>query len=103
VHGLLPVIISSLFSLLAYQNVRRVVRHQIPIVRRRLDLQLTAMILLRVALLVLTTLPFVSFQIYQINDPVNQNNSLATAIVQLIRIIILTIYNTNYAVFEFHF
>ena len=103
VLGLLPVSISSLFSLLAYHNVRHIVRRQMAIVRRRLDRQLTAMILVRVALLVLTTLPFVSFKIYQINDPINQNDSLATAIDQLIRILILTIYNTNYAVFEFHF
>ena len=46
--GVLPVTIASSFSLLSYQNVRRIVRRQIPIVRRRLDQQLTAMILARV-------------------------------------------------------
>ncbi|CAF4039932.1 unnamed protein product, partial [Adineta steineri] len=43
--GLLPIAILLLFSLLAFHNVRRIVRRQIPIVRRRLDQQLTAMVL----------------------------------------------------------
>lgn len=65
--GLLPLFIASLFSLLAFSNVRRIVRRQIPLIRRRLDRQLTAMILLRVILLVGTTLPFLCIRIYQMN------------------------------------
>jgi hypothetical protein len=102
--GLLPIIISSLFSLLAYQNVRRIVRLQMAIVRRRLDRQLTAMILVRVALFVVTTLPFVVIRIYQINNPIYQhNNTLSIAIGQLITIITNTFYSINYTVFDFDF
>jgi hypothetical protein len=45
VNGLIPVLISSLFGILAYRNVRHLVRRQIPVQRRRLDRQLTEMIL----------------------------------------------------------
>ena len=37
--GILPIFIASLFSFFAYQNVRRIVRRQIAIIRRRLDRQ----------------------------------------------------------------
>ena len=47
-EGLLPIVIASFFSLLAFRNVRRIVRRQLPIVRRRLDRQMTAMVLIRV-------------------------------------------------------
>ena len=52
-NGLLPIFVSSLFSLLAYRNVRRIVRRQIPMDRRRLDQQLTAMIFMRVIFFIL--------------------------------------------------
>ncbi|CAF1248066.1 unnamed protein product [Rotaria sordida] len=95
--SILPIVISSLFSLLAYQNVRRIVRRQVAIIRRRLDRQLTAMILVRVILLVITVLPFVSLRVYQINNPMNQNDTFAVTVDQLIRIVITTVYNTNYS------
>jgi hypothetical protein len=99
VIGILPIVVSTLFSLLAYQNVRRIIRRQIPIVRRRLDHQLTAMILVRVALFVITTSPYVCLQIYQMNSSVNQNNN--NLIEQLIKTVLTAIFNINYAVFDF--
>ncbi|CAF5084844.1 unnamed protein product, partial [Rotaria sp. Silwood1] len=44
---------------LAYQNVRRIVRRHMSINRRKLDQQLSAMILIRVGFLVVMTLPYV--------------------------------------------
>jgi hypothetical protein len=35
--GLLPIVVSSIMSLLAFRNVRRIIRRQVPINRRRLD------------------------------------------------------------------
>ncbi|CAF3542040.1 unnamed protein product [Rotaria sp. Silwood1] len=95
--GLLPIFISSLFSLLAYQNVRRIIRRQMSIVRRRLDRQLTAMILLRVALFVITTLPYISFRIYQINTSVNYHYTDSVGIIELINATLITIYNIDYS------
>ncbi|CAF3926165.1 unnamed protein product [Adineta steineri] len=56
--GFLPVLIASVFSFLAYNNVRRIVRRQIPIVRRKLDQQLTAMILIRIIVFIVLTVPY---------------------------------------------
>ncbi len=43
-NGLFRIIVSSMFSVFAYRNVRRIVRRQISIDYRRLDQQLTGMI-----------------------------------------------------------
>ena len=96
--GLLPVTIASSFSLLSYQNVRRIVRRQIPIVRRRLDRQLTAMILSRVVLFVVTTLPFVIFRTYQVNRSLDQTDAYAVSVDQLFRTVTTVFYNSNSAV-----
>ncbi|CAF3676024.1 unnamed protein product [Rotaria socialis] len=68
--GMIPIVISALFSLLAYRNVRHIIRRQTPVFRRRLDRQLTAMILLRVSLFVFKNLSDISFRIYQVNNPI---------------------------------
>jgi hypothetical protein len=98
--GLLPISISSIFAALAYQNVRHIIRHQVPVVRRRLDRQLTAMVLIRVCLFIITTLPYIALQIYQLNVPSNTNDSLRTAINQLISVITFAIVFLNYSVFN---
>ena len=98
ITGLLPIAVSSLFSLLAFRNVRRIIRRQIPIVRRRLDRQLTAMVLVRVALFVTATLPLASVRTYQINRPADEDDDYAFAVQQLIRMAVTTFYNLNYCV-----
>lgn len=103
VIGLLPIVVSSLFSLLSFRNVRRIVRRQMPVVRRRLDRQLTAMILVRVALFVITTLPYVIYRTYEINDPVNLTDTYAVAVDQLIRTTVTLFTNVNYSVFNLLF
>jgi hypothetical protein len=100
--GLLPISVSSLFATLAYLNVRRITRQQIPIIRRRLDRQLTAMILLRVCLLTSTHVPYVTFQIYQYITPINRNNTLRTAIEQFVGVVIYLIEFLNYTVCHFY-
>jgi hypothetical protein len=50
--GILPIFISSLSSLIAFRNVRHIIRRQIPIIRRKLDRQLTAMVFVRVIIFV---------------------------------------------------
>jgi hypothetical protein len=103
VVAILPIIVSSLFSILAYRNVRRIIRRQIPIVRRRLDRQLTAMILVRVALFVITAIPYAAVRTYQLNRPVNQNDTYAVAVNRLLQNIVTTLYNLNHSVFDFLF
>ena len=96
--GLLPLAIASVFSLLAYHNVRHIIRRQIALVRRLLDRQLTSMILMRVILLVLSTLPFVIVRIYQLNTPVDDADPLTIATDQIIRFVGRTLNTFGYAV-----
>jgi hypothetical protein len=100
VIGILPIVVSLLFSLLSYQNVRRIVRRQIPVVRRRLDRQLTAMILVRVALFIITTLPLISVRSYQINNLPDGTDTYALAVSTLLKTVVTTFYNFNYSVFD---
>ncbi|CAF4991352.1 unnamed protein product, partial [Rotaria sp. Silwood1] len=52
---------------MAYRNVRRIRRQQMSNARRRLDQQLTAMILARVILFVLCLLPYIAQSFYIMN------------------------------------
>jgi hypothetical protein len=90
-NGTLPILISSLFSFLAYRNVRNLVRRQIPIERRRLDRQLTAMIFVRVISFVILLLPYTIYRIYILNVNASPVDSLPYAINQLISAIVLSL------------
>jgi hypothetical protein len=63
----IPAIVTVSCSLLAYHNVRRIVRRQMTVVRRRLDHQLTAMILARVICLIVLGTPYRIFSFFQLN------------------------------------
>ena len=96
--GVLPNTIAGFSAALAYLNVRRIVRRQIPIARRRLDRQLTAMILIRVVFLVVTTVPFVIDRIYIYNRTISPNDSLRLAVEQLLFSITSSLFYVNSAV-----
>ncbi|CAF1531570.1 unnamed protein product [Adineta ricciae] len=83
--GFLPMIISGLFSLFAYQNVRRIIRRQIPIVRRHLDQQMSAMVFLHVIFFIILIFPYSFYRIYSINNPIPRSQSLEYAIRQLLQ------------------
>jgi hypothetical protein len=98
-HGLLPICVSSLFSLLAYRNVRRLIRRQVTVVRRRFDRQLTAMIFIRVIFFIILVLPYSIHQIYLLNVTINQSENLFRyAVNELIELVIISWLNLNYAV-----
>jgi hypothetical protein len=96
--GILPITVSTCSAALAYLNVRRIIRRQVPIVRRKLDRQLTAMVLTKVAFLVVTTLPFVAFRIYTLNRSIDPNDSVRLAIEQLVYAITSSLFSANSAV-----
>ena len=87
-HGLLPVCVSSLFSVLAYRNVRHIVRRQLPLERRRLNRQLTAMIFVRVIFFVLLISPYTLFRIYLLSRNISPTNSIDYAVQHLISTIV---------------
>ncbi|CAF1654965.1 unnamed protein product [Adineta steineri] len=96
--GLLPIAIASSFSILAYHNVRHIVRRQLPIVRRKLDKQITAMVLMRVIAFVCLVLPYNAYRIYAINFPTSRNVPMAYAIGRLLQAIFLSINLINYII-----
>ena len=101
--GFLPIAIATSFSLLAFGNVRRIVRRQIPIERRRFDRQITAMILLRVAFFVIFLLPYVINRMYTINNITTDVDSLPFAILTLTQTITFSIFNLIFTVISFLF
>jgi len=96
--GLLPVSISSCFSFLAFRNVRRLVRHEISIVRRRLDRELTAMILVRTATFIILVLPYVIHRIYWLQISILQEKLMRYAIDSVILVVIVSLLNLNFGV-----
>ena len=94
----LPLIVTVGTSLLAYRNVRRIIRRQVPIVRRRLDRQMTAMTLARVLVFVLCGVPFICISLYEFNLNLRENDSRHLAIVYLISSILYSLLYTNFAV-----
>ncbi|CAF1340175.1 unnamed protein product [Adineta ricciae] len=93
----LPILITMTFSLLSYRNVRRIVRRQIPIRRRRLDQQLTSMILIRVVSLIFFGLPYIIVSLYQLNVSNNDNNLKSTIAVFLGALFYSLLY-TNFSI-----
>ncbi len=96
--GAFPMLIASVFSLLAFRNVRRIVRRQTPIVRRRLDQQMTALVFARVIILVTLYLPYVICYIYAITSIYTVNNLVQFMIIQLILAIDSSLVSINSAV-----
>ncbi|CAF4660510.1 unnamed protein product, partial [Rotaria sp. Silwood2] len=82
--------------ILAYRNVRRIVRRQMPIRRRKFDQQLTAMILIRVIFLIITISPYVLERIYAVAFKTN-HGILYDAIFTLIDDVAYSFYHINYA------
>ncbi|UJR07456.1 hypothetical protein I4U23_011745 [Adineta vaga] len=93
--GFLPMTIAATFSLFAFRNVRRIVRRQVPIVRRRLDRQMTAMVFLRVIFFICLIFPYSFYRIYAINYPVSRTQPLPYAIAQLLQTFFLSLVRMN--------
>lgn len=84
IGGFLPIIIMTLFALIAFRNVRRMSRRRIHIIRLRLEQQLTAMVLIKIFSVCFTIVPF--FLAYIIrnarmprnDDPFTQKTTVLT-------------------------
>lgn len=94
----IPTIITITFSLLAYRNVHRIIRRQISIVRRRLDRQLTSMVLARVILIIICGLPYVCTTLYGFNVDKSGDQHMQLAILSLATVIADTMLITNFCV-----
>jgi hypothetical protein len=96
--GIRPISISSCFSFLAFRNVRRLVPRQMSIVCRRLDRELTAMILVRTATFIILVLPYVIHRIYWLQISIFQEESMRYAIDSVILVVIVSLLNLNFGV-----
>ncbi|CAF1280108.1 unnamed protein product [Adineta steineri] len=96
--GVLPIVISLLFSLFAYQNVRRLVRRQIPVARRRLDRQITAMCFVHVIAYGCLATPYFCYRMYAVNNPVSRDKPLEFANRQLVQVIFASTASLNFAI-----
>jgi len=96
--GFMPILTAVVFSLLAYRNVRRIVRRQIPIARRRLDRQMTAMVFVRVLCFLCLIFPYNFSRIYAINNPIPITQPYSYAVSQLVQIVFLSFVRINSAV-----
>lgn len=96
--GFLPIIIMSVFAILASHNVRAIVRSNIPIFRLRIDQQLTAMIIARVAFSVIITLPYVLFRVYSLRNQLLGRDPTSPAIAELIGTIAFALFYLNFSV-----
>jgi hypothetical protein len=85
---------------LAYRNVRRIVRLQQPVFRRRLDYQMTAMTLARVVVLTICGFPYVIISLYQLNLYIPADNYMQIAIITLLSIVFASLLHLNFAVNE---
>jgi len=75
--GILPLTIISIFSLLAFFKIRSTASREMNIIRLSRDRQLTAMTLVHVLFLIITTLPFVIFYTYTLSINVTDQQVLA--------------------------
>jgi hypothetical protein len=87
--GILPIFFSSLFSFIAFRNVRHVIRRQVPIVR-----QLTAMIFIRV----IVYLPYAVYRIFTIVKLASSNYDIPFLFDQLMQAGVVLFRNIDYAV-----
>ncbi|CAF0819729.1 unnamed protein product [Adineta steineri] len=96
--GFLPIVIAAIFSLLAYRNVRRIVRRQLPVIRRRLDRQMTAMVLMRALFFICLQCPNNIYRIYITNFPNIKSENIGYVIVRLIQAIVFSLAILNYSI-----
>jgi hypothetical protein len=101
--GILPIFISSLFSLIAFRNVRHIIRRQVPIVRRKLDHQLTAMVFTRVIAFILLYLPYIIYRIFTIVKIASSNYDIPFLFDMIMQTTVIFLKDLSYAVRSFFF
>jgi hypothetical protein len=76
VIGYLPIVTVALFGLMAYRNVQQIAYRTVPLVRRRLDKQITVMVLVQAIVYIFTLLPFTT--VYAIQTSIIHTVDLVT-------------------------
>jgi len=95
--SILPLLVTIVFGLLAYRNVRQIVHRNLPIIRRELDKQLTIMVLVHLSFDLFTLLPYTIVSIMILNQSL-LNNAVTQAYLQFARIITIYLYYLYFVV-----
>jgi len=95
--SILPLIVTILFGLLAYYNVRQLAYRIVPLVRRELDKQLTVMILVQDICIIATILPNTFLSFLSLNPSISQD-IIARAQLKLAGVVTSMLYYVYFAV-----
>lgn len=95
--GFLPVLISILFGFLAYRNVIQLAYRTVPIIRRELEKQLSAMVFVEVFFNCFATIPYIIIYLLML-IPKFINNPLRFIQLSLASSVLINMYYLHYAV-----
>lgn len=98
-YGCLPLCITFTFGVLAFRNVRELSYRAVPLMRRALDKQLTAMALMQALINCLATVPYIIINLFVSGSDLTRDNLIAAQLQFAFTIATLLIY-TNWAVSE---
>jgi hypothetical protein len=97
ISNILPLFITLVFGLLTYKNVKDITYRTVPLVRRELDKQLTAMVLVQDVFTFFILLPIMTLGFISLN-PNNTQDPLANAEFQLANVIAVMFYYLYFSV-----
>ena len=89
--GLLPLLITVVFGLLAYRNIKQIAYRTVPLVRRTTDIQMTNMVLTHIVFDLFTLVPYIAVSIVAL-EPTMSNDPIVAACVQFLRIVSIYLY-----------
>ena len=98
--GCLPIGVMMIFALLAFHRIRKPINQEIGVVRLSHDRQLTAMALSQVIFILIGSLPFTIFNIYDLSTQKLSPEAMAEH--RLIGTITVLLYYENFAVSSMH-
>jgi hypothetical protein len=94
--GILPIFVTVLFGLLAYNNIQKLSHRTVPIIRRELDKQLTVMVLLQVIFNFFFVMPYCIMTIIYSTFKSNDLNTAAQ--IEFMYILSICLYYLTFAV-----
>jgi hypothetical protein len=92
--GYLPIVIATLFGLMAYHNVQQIAYRTVPLVRRELDKQLTVMVLVQVVVNVFTVLLFTTVNAVSTNKTLTADPDIRAKLQFAITVTLILSYTT---------
>ncbi|CAF0990115.1 unnamed protein product [Adineta ricciae] len=96
-NSLIPTIICILFGLLAYRNIQDISYRTIPLVRRELDKQLTSIVLVQIIVNFVTTVPYVTVNIFILYENLAGSDTISSDKVRFANMITIYLFYMTFA------